>query len=501
MFYFSKSKYCLAWQCPKLLWLNKYKPELKPVDPSLEARFEEGNLVGDLAMRLFGEFTEVTAYKEDGKLDLNTMQTLTAQCLADGVENICEASFSYNGLYCAVDILHKENGGYAIYEVKSSTHASHIYAVDIAYQTYVLEHCGVHVTGTYLICIDSSYVRGEALDIHQLFQTIDLSAEVRDELQNVPSLLKKAEQVYTLKEEPDIDIGLHCRDPYSCAFWDYCTKDLPSPSVFDLYNIHFDKAIARYKQGKTAFEDLLFDGSITNPQQLRQMLYAVSEEYRDQTHIDKGGIQDFLNTLSYPLYFLDFETMRSVIPLWEGTKPYQQIPFQYSLHYIEYEGGPLLHKEFLARSGEDPRRAIAERLCEDIPMNVCVTAYNKGFECGRIKELAATFPDLSERLLNIQRNIKDLLTPFRSGCYYNKEMGGSFSIKSVLPALFPDDPALNYHNLEQIHNGTEAMTIFPRIKDMPPEEAEKTRHNLLKYCELDTYAMVKLWEELRRAAK
>ncbi len=496
MFYFSKSRYCLAWQCPKLLWLNKYRPELKPEDPSLEARFKAGNVVGDLAMELFGDFTEVTAFKEDGKLDLDKMQELTKECIANGTDNICEASFNYNGLYCAVDILRKENGGYAIYEVKSSTHASYIYAVDISYQKYVLEHSGVNVTGTYLICINSDYVRGENLDIHQLFQIIDMSAEVNNELQNVPSLLKKAEQVYALKNEPDTDIGLHCRDPYECGFWGYCTKDLPTPNVFDLYNINFKKALNFYYNGQSSFNDLIFDSSITNAKQLRQMSHSVTEQPDD---IDTDGIRDFLDTLSYPLYFLDFETMQPVIPEYVGTRPYQQIPFQYSLHYIEYEGGPLLHKEFLGVSGEDPRRAIAEQLCQDIPKNVCVTAYNKGFECGRIKELAETFPDLAEHLLNIRDNIKDLLTPFQKGYYYNKAMGGTFSIKSVLPALFPDDPALDYHNLDQIHNGTEAMTIFPTIKDLPPEEQEITRKNLLKYCELDTFAMVKVWEKLKEA--
>ena len=498
MFYFSKSKYCLMWQCPKLLWLNKYKPELKPEDPSLQARFDEGNAVGDLAMSLFGDFTEVTSYKEDGKLDLDKMQERTKECIANGTEIICEASFNYSGLYCAVDILRKENDGYAIYEVKSSTHASHIYAVDIAYQKYVLEHCGLNITGTYLVCIDSDYVRGEELDVQSLFQIIDMSNEVNDEYKSVPSLLKKAEQVCCLDTEPNTDVGPQCRDPYECAFWGYCTKDLPTPNVFDLYRIGFEKALKHYKCGQVSYNDLLFDSSITNTKQIRQMMHQVSEQ---KDEIDKDGIRDFLDTLSYPIYFLDFETTQVVIPEYKGVKPYQQIPFQYSLHYIEYEGGPLLHKEFLAESGTDPRRAIADRLCEDIPMNVCVTAYNKAFECSRIKELAAIFPDLKDHLLNIQSNIKDLLIPFQSGYYYNKAMGGSFSIKSVLPALFPDDPALDYHNLEQIHNGGEAMSIFPKIKDMPPEEAERTRHNLLKYCELDTYAMVKVWEKLKEATK
>ncbi|MBQ8203475.1 MAG: DUF2779 domain-containing protein [Clostridia bacterium] len=494
MFFFSKSRYCLAWQCPKLLWLSKYRPELKPEDPSLQARFDEGNSVGDLAMGLLGDFTEVTAFKEDGRLDLNKMQELTKQCIAQGVKNICEASFNYNGLYCAVDILHKEDDGWAIYEVKSSTHASHIYAVDIAYQKYVLENCGLKITGTYLICINSDYVRGAELDIHKFFRVVDLAAEVKDELQNVPSLLKKAKDIYSLKEEPQKDIGAHCRDPYPCIFWDYCTRNLPKPNVFDIYRLSFNKALDFYYQGKYDFETLLYDGGITNGKQLRQLLHSVSNQGDE---IDKNGIKDFMNTLSYPIYFLDFETMQPVIPQFEGTAPYQQIPFQYSLHYIEKEGGELRHKEFLAVSGEDPRRAIAESLCENIPLNVCVTAYNKGFECGRLKELAASFPDLADHLLNISDNMKDLLTPFQSGYYYNKAMGGSFSIKSVLPALFPNDPALDYHNLEQIHNGTEAMTIFPSIKDMPPSEQETARRNLLKYCELDTFAMVKLWEKLK----
>ncbi|MBO5745903.1 MAG: DUF2779 domain-containing protein [Clostridia bacterium] len=484
------------WQCPRLLWLSKYKPELKPEDASLQARFDEGNVVGDLAMELFGDFTEVTAYKEDGRLDMDKMQTLTKECIANGIENICEASFSYQGLYCAVDILRKKDGGYAIYEVKSSTHAAHIYAVDIAYQKYVLEHCGVNVTGTYLVCIDSSYVRGKDLDIHKLFKVTDMSEEVADEIQNVPGLLKKAEAVYASKTEPTTDIGVHCQDPYECSFWGHCTECLSKPNVFDLYRMNFKDALRFYYEGKASFRDVIFDSRMTNPKQLRQIMHNINDM---DDEIDKDGIKEFMGTLSYPLYFLDFETMQPVIPQFEGTRPYQQIPFQYSLHYIEYEGGPLLHKEFLAESGADPRRAIAERLCQDIPKNACVTAYNKGFECGRIKELAGYFDDLSEHLLNIEGNIKDLLTPFQRGYYYNKAMGGTFSIKSVLPALFPKDPSLDYHNLDQVHNGTEAMGIFPKIKDMPLDEAEKTRKNLLAYCKLDTYAMVKVWEKLKEA--
>ena len=307
-----------------------------------------------------------------------------------------------------------------------------------------------------------------------------------------------AEKLLRSGDEPDIPIHENCNTPYKCGFWNHCAKDLPNPSVFDLYRMPFKKKIEYFRKGEAAYKDLILDSGITNEKQLRQMEYALSEK---GTYVDKDGIRDFLRTLSYPIYFLDFETIQPVIPEYIGTKPYAQIPFQYSLHYIEHEGGKLEHKEFLAESGTDPRRAIAESLCRDIPMNVCVTAYNKAFECTRLKELAKAFPDLAEHLLNIESNIKDLLVPFQSGYYYNRAMGGSFSIKSVLPAIFPDDPTLDYHNLEGVHNGGEAMSVFPKIKNLPPEEQIIARKNLLKYCELDTFAMVKVWEELLRVAE
>ena len=159
-----------------------------------------------------------------------------------------------------------------------------------------------------------------------------------------------------------------------------------------------------------------------------------------------------------------------------------------------------MHREFLAESGPDPRRPLAEKLCDDIPPDVCVLAYNKSFECNRLKELAELFPHLAEHLLSIENNILDLLTPFRNGYYYNRAMGGSFSIKSVLPAMFPEDPELDYKNLEGVHNGSEAMEVFPLIKDMDEREREETRRNLLRYCALDTYAMVRIWEKLEEVA-
>ena len=493
--YLSKSKYCGLWQCPKMAWLRQYKSDEAVTDKSVQARMDAGNEVGDLAMGLFGDYVEVTVLREDSRPDIGRMIERTKEEMQKGTENICEASFSFEGLYCAVDILRKQEDGWAIYEVKSSTSPDHaVYYADVAYQKYVLEHCGVTVKGVFLVTVDSSYVLQNSLDIKKLFRITDVYEEACLEEKNVPANLAVAERILDSEEEPDIGLSERCRDPYSCAFWEYCTKDLPKPSVFDLYRMKFSSAIDHYRKGTVSFEDLLQDPSITNERQLRQIEYELNDR---GTYIDKAGIRDFLNTLSYPLYFLDFETMQPVIPLYEGTRPYMQIPFQYSLHYIEQEGGEVRHKEFLAESGPDPRRALAEQLCADIPMDVCVTAYNKAFECTRIKEMADAFPDLREHLMNIRSNIRDLLTPLQSGYYYKKEMGSSFSIKSVLPALYPNDSELDYHNLEDVHHGGEAMALFPKLASMSNEERESARKNLLKYCELDTLAMVRVWEKLK----
>lgn len=508
MIYLSKSKYCGLWQCPKIAWLRKYKPEEWVLEDGTLARMEVGNEVGDLAMGLFGDFVEVTAYT-DGKLDLQKMMDETEAEMAKGTPIICEASFSYNGLYCAVDILKKDGDGWAIYEVKSSTKHQNpdgswtddkeVYIADISYQKYVLEHCGANVTGTYLVCLNGDYVYDGNLDLNKLFFISDVAEEVKTEIQNIEPNLAIAEKILQSEEEPDINLNMGCHKPYHCAFWKYCSRNLPEKSVFNLYRMAFSKKLEYYRKGWIGYKDIYENAPIKNDKQLRQMEFVLKD--RNDAYVDKEQISEFLDKLSYPLYFLDFETMQPVIPEFVGTKPYTQVTFQYSLHYIEQEGGELKHKEFLAVSGTDPRRELAEQLCKDIPMNVCVTAYNKAFECTRLKELAEYFPDIAEHLLNIKENIVDLLVPFQSGWYYNRAMGGSFSIKSVLPALFPDDPELDYHNLEGVHNGGEAMTIFPKIQYMDPEEQKKTRENLLKYCQLDTYAMVKVWEELKRVAE
>lgn len=499
----SKSKYCSVWTCPKMAWLNKYKPEVKEKNAGLEARAKAGTEIGRLARGIFGEYVDVTAYADE-QLDLAKMITNTSEEMKKGTGVICEASFSHEGLYCAVDILKRSDDGWEIYEVKSSSwhedkKIKQVYLADIAYQKHVLTLCGVNVTSANLVLLNGDYVRGTELEIDKLFHITNVDDLILEESACVKHYLEVANEVLSKDTEPDIDLDIRCKDPYECGYWNYCTEKLPKPMVFELYDHSKSRGMKKYHEGLVCFDDFknCLD-KLTNENAKRQLEYYFEDK---GTYINKEGIRSFLNELSYPIYFLDFETEQPAIPKYANSKPYAQIPFQYSLHYIEEEGGELKHKEFLGVSGEDPRRAIAESLVRDIPMNVSVTAYNKTFECTRLEELARLFPDLSEHLLNIMKNIKDLLTPFQKGLYYNKEIGGSFSIKSVLPAIYPNDPSLDYHNLKDIHNGGEAMNIFPMLKDMTPEDRERYRANLLKYCELDTFAMVRVWEELVKVSK
>ena len=496
----SKSKYAKYCQCPKCLWMSVYKPEEEVIDPNSEARFENGTEVGDLAMGLLGDYVDVTTTKEDGKLDLKAMIEKTQQLMDSGTENICEASFSYDGNYCAVDILHRTDDGWAIYEVKSTSFPEfngkpaklEKYLPDVAYQKWVLTKCGINVTGVYLVCLNSDYVRGKELDLQRLFVVNKMDEMIANEYDKVEARQAEAKKVLQQTEEPEKDIWEGCKKPYDCAFFKYCSRHLPSPSVFDLYRMRFSDKLKYYRQGMITYEDIK-DEQLTPIRRIQ-----VDSVLKNEPHIEPGKIKRFVESLPYPLYFLDFETMQLAVPQFEGTKVYQQITFQYSLHIIEKEGGELIHKEHLGISGTDTRRALAEQLCKDIPMNVCTLAYNKAFERTRIKELAEWFPDLAEHLMNIHDNIKDLLVPFAEGLYYLPSMGGSFSIKRVLPSLFPDDPSLDYHNLDsRVQNGSDAMNIFPQIQFMKPEEQKQARTALLNYCCLDTLAMVRVWEKLK----
>lgn len=489
--YLSKSKYCKLVQCPKILWMSKYKSDVA-VPTAREVVLANGTAVGELARNLFGEYINI-----EFNTDLNVMIEDTKKMLKNKPNIITEASFDYDNNFCSVDILKNNLDGVEIYEVKSSTDVHDIYLDDASYQYFVLSNLGLNVKKVCIVYINKQCVRGKELEIEKLFNIqdiTDIAKSKQNEIKKNIEMANKYMDEHNEDSEPNNDIGMHCSNPYKCEFWEYCTRNLPKPNVFDIGGgMHKSKKFEKYYEGKISFRDL--QNEDLNPKFLEQINFELNNL---KPKIEKEAIKGIMDSLKYPLYFIDYETYQLAIPEVEGTKPYQQLPFQYSLHIIKEKGAPIEHKEFLAEIDDpDHIRHFAESMIKDMPENGSVIIYNKAFEPARNNEIARMYPDLKDELDRINSNIVDFMEPFQQRKYYTKEMHGSASIKAVLPALYPNDPELDYHNLPVVHNGGEASEAFLSLRDMSKEEQKEIRHGLLVYCELDTYAMVKLWEKFK----
>lgn len=482
----SKSRYCLGVQCNKILWLDKYAPEEREQIDN-QSVLDNGTKVGECAKELFGFHIDINFSENLKEMIADTEKLLGLEKVV-----ITEASFLYESNFCSVDILKKDGNNYEIYEVKSSTEVHDIYLDDISYQAYILRGLGYNVTKCSIVHINSGYVKQGELDLQKLFTIADVTDIAMSKQKEVEDKIKEINKYVEDNHEKDEALGMHCVTPYDCPYFKYCTAHLPEQNIFKVKRMRNKDKFNLYNKGIITYEDLLKQ-DIDNKLK-EQIDFALNNK---EPYINKKAIKDFLNTLTYPLYFLDFETFQDAIPRFDGTHPYEQIPFQYSLHYYESKESPLQHKEFLSEPDIDPRRKLAESLVRDIPLDVCTLAYNMSFEKSVIKKLASQYPDLKEHLMNIHDHIKDLMIPFKNMDYYTKDMEGSYSIKYVLPALFPNDPSLNYHNLEEVHNGSEAMNSFINMGKLSKEEQARLRNNLLLYCQLDTYAMVKIYDKLK----
>ncbi|RLA07336.1 MAG: DUF2779 domain-containing protein [Gammaproteobacteria bacterium] len=494
----SKSLYIKGLQCHKALWLKKYnKGVLTKPNAAAEALFVAGNEVGELACKLFPDGVEV----EFNPQDYDGMTAATSQLIKDGTKNIYEASFIYNGVFVAVDILHiNDDKSVQIYEVKSSTGVyknkkktklKDEYVNDVSIQYYVLNGLGFKVEKICLVHLNNKYVRDKKLDIKKLFNFFDMTDEAINEQQNINTNLADFKKILSdKKNEPKIDIGEHCNKPYDCdAIKKHCWQHIPKYSVFDIGGIRKKKAFKLYKKGIIKFDQITDIDNFSDGQKIQ-----IEAEQTGKSIIDKNAIREFLGGLTYPIYHLDFETFMPAIPLWNGTKPYTNIPTQYSIH-IQQQNGDLEHKEFLSQAGADPRYELSQKLVQNIPPDVTVLTYNMSFEQGRIKELAEEFEEFAEHLMKIHDNIQDLMMSFSKKHYYAPAMKGSYSIKYVLPALVPDSSS--YEDLTGAKDGMAAMNDYAKLTTTTdPQETTQIRKDLLEYCKLDTLAMVKILKVL-----
>ncbi|MBS4068977.1 MAG: DUF2779 domain-containing protein [Sulfurimonas sp.] len=484
--YLSKSLYIRGLQCHKALWLQKYRPELKTdVSASAQAAFDSGNNVGILAQDIFPDGVLIPY---DGLTPAEQIEK-TKSFLAEGTHTIYEATFSHDAVFVKADILHKGLNGWELYEVKGSTGLKEIYLDDISLQYYVLEGAGIKPEKAYLIHINKDYVRDGNIDVKGLFCIVDVTDKI---IARQGKIVENLNAMRSMLQDniPTTDIGPHCDSPYECPFCGYCWSHIPSPSVFDYADIGRPDAFEFYRQGIIKMEDVPIDKL-----GWRQKLQHEGVLYQ-KNFIDNSKVKIFLDSIWFPLCFMDFETTyMNPIPFFDGTRPYQQVPFQYSLHILDGPNSELRHIEFLADGSKNPQEEFFNSLIDAIPDNACILTWNKSFEKGRIKELKIAFPNKSDNADKILENIRDLMIPFREKIIYFWQFNGSYSIKAVLPALVPE---LSYKSLEISNGEMAALAWINMIKTDCVDTKIKIRNQLLKYCQLDTYAMVRILNEMHK---
>lgn len=479
-------------RCLKRVWLEKNNESV--LDNKNNERLEESILIKELGRKLRPNGTLINY---NNNIDLMVHQTNT---IMSNDKIIYNAIFKYDDICIKCDILEYENEKWDIYLIKSSVNVEKKYYDELAIQYYVLQNLGYKVGNINIAYINNEYIRENELDINELFNienVTDTVVELANEVNDNIILIKD-----TIKEniEPNVELGEYClkenggKKASDCECRKHCFRNIPQNSIFDINGMYLKspKKFKLYKDGIIEFKDLVKGKYLGTNAKIQ-----VECELNDSKIINREEISKFIDKLEYPLYFLDFETFDTAIPPYKGIKPYQQIPFQYSIHYKETDESDLKHFEYLAKEGVSSTREFAERLIGDLGQEGSIVVYNKSFECSRIKELSNMYEELNEDLLKLNERVVDLMDIFSKRFYYQKEMKGSYSIKYVLPALFPNDEELDYERLN-IKNGSMAMNTFPTLHLKNTSEIKQIREDLLKYCCLDTLAMVRILEKLEK---
>ena len=485
----SKSKLMAFRQCPKRLWLEVHHPELRADSAATEASFSAGHQVGDIARRL---------YDPKGKGVLIDPQTegfdaalARTQELLQSRRPIFEATIRADGALALADVMlpvrRAGKPGWRMIEVKSSTSVKDYHRDDVAVQSFVAHRAGVALTGIALAHIDSTWVYPGNEDYQGLLREEDLTGEACARGTEVRGWIADARQVLSGKRAPVVSTGRQCGAPYECGFLGYCRSQEPqAEQPIDWLPGRLGKGLQAHIEAHGVSELRDVPDELLNERQQRVKAVTLA----GSPFFDQPGAAAALSAHRLPGYFLDFETIQFPVPIWKGTRPYQQIPFQFSVHRLS-RTGKLAQQAFLDLSGSDPSRRFAEALLAACGERGPIFVYNAGFETARIRELAERFPRLARFLLALNERVVDLL-PVAREHYYHPSQRGSWSIKAVLPALCPD---LRYGDLQGVQDGGMAMEAYLEALAPQTSAARKTEieRQLLAYCALDTYAMVRLW--------
>lgn len=484
----SKSTFIKGLQCSKALYLHKHRRELRDeLSAAQETIFTQGTEVGELAQELFPGGVNCTP---ESYFDFQAAVLRTKEEIEKGTNVIYEAAFQFNGVLAALDILVKHDDGWRAYEVKSSTSISETYELDATIQYYTIVNSGIDLKDISIVYINNQYIKQGQIDVYQLFLIESVQEKVLGLLPGIPNHISRLKSILRQKEVPSIEIGTHCSSPYPCDFAGHCWQHVPEYSVFNISRLKAEKKFDLYKKNILHLKDIPDDYPLNDKQWMQ-----IQSEVRNERYINETAIRTFVKELNYPIYHLDFETFTSAVPKFDGSRPYQQLVFQYSLH-IEYENGKLEHKEYLAETnGEDPRIQFINQLISDCGTHGDVMVYNAAFERDKLKGLMDFARQSRLELQRIIDRLKDLMIPFQQRWYYTPEMQGSYSIKKVLPALVPE---LSYKDLNIQEGGTASSIFTSMLQGTFQGDIIQTRKDLLAYCELDTYAMVRILDVLKQ---
>ncbi|OGB89301.1 hypothetical protein A2625_03950 [candidate division WOR-1 bacterium RIFCSPHIGHO2_01_FULL_53_15] len=482
--FLSKSKYLNGVKCSKLLWCDFNKREaFGETDPATQAIFDQGTLVGELARKLYPEGILIG---RENMPELTHAKSIEALKLR---KPLFEAGLIYGRTYALPDILVPvENNAWDIIEVKSGTDVEEQHLIDTAFQKYVYSGAGLKVRHCYLMHINTEYLRKGPVEPKKLFTKVDITEKIKPYRQGLEKSIEETLAIMA-GQEPKVKIGPHCGDPYPCPLEGLCWEFLPKGDIFQLYRGRKERLFALLDQGILKLTDIPLDD--LNDKQLIQ----VKSHRSGKAHIDKEGIGDFLDELKYPLYLLDFETINPAVPVYDLTHPYEWIPFQFSLHVIEKEGGKPVHHPYLAPGDVDPRPEILRLLKSLLGSSGTVLAWNMHFEINCLKKSAKAYPDYISWVSRLEKRFIDLIVPFRGFSYYHPAQEGSASLKYVLPALTDS----SYKGMEIADGGT-ASREYARVtfgENFDPKDLQKVRTALEKYCQLDTQAMIDILASLR----
>lgn len=480
----SKSLIAAFEQCPRRLWLQTHRKDLAVVNEGAQVRFQTGNLVGEVACSLVPNGILVEA-----EPNLQAALQVTTNLIADGQHPIFEGTFSYDGVLVRVDVMEPDNqGAWHVVEVKSSTSAKEYHVSDLATQIWVMEQCGVPIASASVRHIDSSFTLKTIGEYSGLFADADQFASIRSIVASRQTVVKAA-RVILAGDEPECATGAQCNIPFGCEFPHWCGRGEPPGPEWPISELPRSGAKVAEKWAIHGFADLreLPDDAGLSPlhEKIRQAVITSTP------FLDRTGVSKDTQEWSFPRIWIDFETITFAVPRWVGTRPYEQIPFQFSAH-VEYEDGHLEHVECLDLSGNDPRPAIAAALAQ-LPSEGAAIAWNAAFERGCFRSLANAVPAHVDALRSLEVRTVDLL-PIARNHYYHSNQRGSWSIKKVLPTIAPE---LDYSTLDVQDGGNAQAAYLEAIA--PTTDAPRVREidtALKAYCGRDTWAMLVIFRRL-----